>query len=80
MTREEKTAKKLARAARRREKQRKRTYVDYHAVPSGVPTWAARQWAKSRYGTSWVDPNSPTGRSQICDYMGTCQAPCNGDC
>jgi hypothetical protein len=29
---------------------------------------------------SWYDPNSPTGYSQNCDYFGTCQSPCNGDC
>jgi hypothetical protein len=28
----------------------------------------------------WADPNSPTGFSQNCDYIGTCQHPCNGDC
>ena len=31
-------------------------------------------------GGSWFDENSPTGMSQICDYYGTCQSPCNGDC
>lgn len=80
MTRAEKIAKRLARAQRRREKQRKRTYFDTSGVPCEVPTWAARQWAKSKWGFSWEDPNSPTGRSQVCDYMGTCQSPCNGDC
>lgn len=28
----------------------------------------------------WEDPDSPTGWSQVCDYVGTCQHPCNGDC
>ena len=28
----------------------------------------------------WRDDSSPTGMSQICDYIGTCQFPCNGDC
>jgi len=31
-------------------------------------------------GGSWADSNSPTGYSQVCDYYGTCQSPCNGDC
>ena len=28
----------------------------------------------------WQDPSSPTGFSQKCSYVGTCQYPCNGDC
>lgn len=28
----------------------------------------------------WDDDDSPTGRTQFCDYYGTCEYPCNGDC
>jgi len=28
----------------------------------------------------WDDSDSPTGMTQNCSYMGTCQYPCNGDC
>lgn len=31
-------------------------------------------------GGSWYDSSSPTGYMQICDYQGTCESPCNGDC
>lgn len=35
----------------------------------------------TNYGIApWVDNSSPTGLSQICDYLGICQYPCNGDC
>ncbi len=41
-----------------------------------------KQWGRTmRNGENyWVDNDSPTGYSQICDYIGTCQYPCNGDC
>lgn len=82
MTRDEKNRKKLARAEKRREKQRNRTAFDYSNVRSDVPLWAARKMARQGYewGVSWDDPNSPTGRSQVCDWSGICQSPCNGDC
>jgi len=81
MTKEEKKAKRLARAERRREKQRKRTWFDYGTLRTDIPLWAARQIARKGYSSaSWDDPSSPTGRSQVCDWSGVCQAPCNGDC
>lgn len=43
-------------------------------VPSHVPLYAA-----NRRGV-WVDPDSPTGYSQVCSYYSICQSPCNGDC
>lgn len=33
-----------------------------------------------RRQSHWPDEDSPTGYSQYCDYLGTCQYPCNGDC
>lgn len=49
------------------------------ARDKGCPLSAIR---KDGTTTSWRDPNSPTGYSQICSYdvYGTCQSPCNGDC
>ena len=48
-----------------------------------IPLGSALCYVKNGYYKQtrpWVDPNSPTGMSQICDYVGTCQYPCNGDC
>lgn len=28
----------------------------------------------------WLDPNSPTGYSQVCSWQGICKSPFNGDC
>jgi hypothetical protein len=52
--------------------------MNEHDVRLGV----AMAMVKDRYYTipPWDDPNSPTGMSQVCDYFGTCQSPCNGDC
>lgn len=48
-------------------------------VGYGVPLSA---FSKNCFGSSWADPNSPTGYTQVCCYKayGTCQSPCNGDC
>lgn len=43
----------------------------------------ALAWTKRREYRNlqpWEDPESPTGYTQVCDYFGTCQSPCNGDC
>jgi hypothetical protein len=78
MTREEKHAKRKARAEYRR-KVRMTKYIEkidkVQHLPYGVPLSAGE------YG-SWPDPNSPTGYSQVCSYeaYGICQSPCNGDC
>ena len=34
----------------------------------------------SGYLTHWEDSDSPTGYTQYCDWQGTCQYPCCGDC
>lgn len=41
---------------------------------------AAMSMVKHGYNKPWSDSRSPTGMMQICDYMGHCQYPCNGDC
>lgn len=78
MIREEKTQKKISRSKARREK-RMRKYVDKikSARLRGIPPYISL--AGAIHG-SWLDSNSPAGYSQICDYLGTCQSPCNGDC
>lgn len=35
---------------------------------------------RNKWSKVWADSSSPTGYRQYCDYVGTCQAPCNGDC
>ena len=82
MTREEKKVKKLARAAFRRNKRtdiylRKITTankVDFNVPLSNI----------DKYGnliiSCWSDSDSKTGYTQICDWSGTCDYPCNGDC
>jgi hypothetical protein len=78
MTREEKHAKRKARAEYRR-KVRMIKYVEKIKAVEGLPCGVSL--SNGRYG-SWPDPNSPTGYSQVCCYeaYGTCQSPCNGDC
>lgn len=43
-------------------------------------SYVGRSISQCRSGSSWLDPNSDTGYSQVCEYFGTCQSPCNGDC
>jgi hypothetical protein len=76
MTREQKIAKRKARAKRRADKHNN----DYRETTTragweNVPPVAIR-----RPGASWYDENSPTKYSQKCSYKGICQSPCNGDC
>lgn len=75
MTREQKVAKRKARAQRRAEKHREKliTFLYMKGGNRNFPLGALRRG-------SWPDPNSPTGYTRICDYYGTCQSPCNGDC
>jgi len=80
MTREQKIEKRKARALARRGKKCQKYFDKIRAVSefSGyIPLSCA-----NRYGVygSWEDRNSPTGYSQVCDYYGICQSPCNGDC
>lgn len=76
MTRQEKTAKRKARAVRRKERRNNKwRSICESAYWEGVPTAAIR-----KPGHSWADSNSPTGFSQKCSYRGICQSPCNGDC
>ena len=81
MTREQKVKKRIERANKRRYERlqvysrRKNTAEQY-----GIPLSAIDK--KGRCTGVWVDPSSPTGYSQKCDYeaWGTCPHPCNGDC
>ena len=79
MTREEKHAKRKARAEYRR-KVRMTKYIEKIDKVRDRPWLTISQGVN--YGSSWPDPNSPTGYSQVCDYeaYGICQSPCNGDC
>jgi hypothetical protein len=47
---------------------------------NNISLGAAMSKIKHGYIKPWRDPNSPTGMSQVCDYIGNCQFPCNGDC
>lgn len=81
MTREEKVRKRKERAQRRIQKrllERNKILSDVRF--NNLPFHAARHKAKHGYYNSWPDSNSPTGYTQVCDYFGTCQSPCNGDC
>ena len=82
MTREEKIKNRKERRNRRYEKrlQERRDLKHRIMMDPGLPIRAVRQIAKRGYSDSWEDPDSPTGRSQVCSYYGTCQSPCNGDC
>lgn len=76
MTKEQKRERRIERSKYRRKK-RMTKYVDKIQQVSHLPSYVplnTGQWG------SWVDPNSPTGYSQVCDYYVTCQSPCNGDC
>jgi hypothetical protein len=84
MTREEKKQKRIQRAINRRKKRReiylKKIYaINRISVSQYLPLSLI---SKDGYymGNSWEDPDSPTGRSQVCSYSGICQSPCNGDC
>jgi hypothetical protein len=76
MTREQKIEKRKARAKKRYDKRNNgyRALVQ-EAQMDGVPVAAIKH-----SGYSWQDSNSPTGYTQRCSYIGTCQSPCNGDC
>lgn len=58
-----------------RKEKRNNKYRDLAAEArmSGIPIWCVKQGY-------WEDDESPTGYSQVCDWKGTCQYPCNGDC
>jgi hypothetical protein len=80
MTREQKVAKRKARAAIRAEKHNK----EYRALVKkandmGLPSCATLSGI-SNGGGSWYDSSSPTGYRQVCEMGGTCESPCNGDC
>jgi hypothetical protein len=83
MTREEKKAKKLARAAFRRKKRTEIYLRKINAVNKYqfyIPISAV-----DNFGNiigCWSDSNSKTGSSQLCDWeeQGKCDCPCNGDC
>ena len=78
MTREAKKLKKLKNAKVRREKRMSKYVAKIQAVRDrGIPRDAPL--STTRWG-SWQDSSSPTGFSQVCDWFGTCQFPCNGDC
>jgi hypothetical protein len=84
MTREQKKQKRISRAIERRKKRRE-IYVNRIREIRRIETsiyLPLSLISKSGYylGASWDDPNSPTGRSQVCSYYGICQSPCNGDC
>lgn len=84
MTREEKKQKRIQRAINRRKKRRE-IYVKRILEIRRIGTseyLPLSLISKGGYymGGSWDDPSSPTGRSQVCSYYGTCQSPCNGDC
>lgn len=75
MTREEKIKKRKTRAYERRGKRMEK----YIAKIKRAEMNHTRLNGCLREGP-WKDVTSPTGWSQICDYVGTCQFPCNGDC
>jgi len=64
----------------RRTKIRKDKRNDNYRQWSSKANDAGRNIACVKYHGSWDDPNSPTGRSQICEMGGHCESPCNGDC
>jgi hypothetical protein len=81
MTREEKVLKRKARAQRRIQKRlNQRKEIESATRWGQYPFSAARYKVKHGYYNSWYDPDSPTSYTQVCDYYGTCQSPCNGDC
>jgi hypothetical protein len=81
MTRAEKIEKRKARAKRRYEKRRKAFLEIRKTMQSKDCSLSqAKHYLKYGYIGPWLDSNSPTGMSQYCDWQGTCQFPCNGDC
>lgn len=78
MTREEKHKKRIERSKyRKRKRMDKYVRKIQESRRKCIPHYVSLSGAK--YG-SWPDSNSPTGYSQVCDYIGICQSPCNGDC
>lgn len=81
MTRAEKIAKRKARRNKRFQKRKEQlAQILYYVENKGVPMSSARCKVRHGYFSDWEDSDSPTGRSQVCDWQGTCQSPCNGDC
>lgn len=75
MTKEEKIAKKIARAkARKQKRDQKYKELLYKAKLDDVPLSAIK-----RPGSSWWD-DSRNCYMQVCSYYGKCEYPCNGDC
>ena len=74
MTIQQKKDRKHRRCQKRRaQNQEVRDYVKQHDCSFAE--------AMLKYGCYvWYDSDSPTGYSQYCSYVGTCQSPCNGDC
>ena len=79
MTREQKVAKRKARAARRAENHNNK-YRDLvrKAIYDNYPTYVPLTIIKTNGW--WRDSSSPTGWKHQCEMGGSCQAPCNGDC
>ena len=80
MTREEKVAYKQQRAKLRREKRNEAYFSrirQAREISHYVPLRCVTRWGTTG---AWEDPSSPTGYSQVCDWSGICQHPCNGDC
>ena len=46
----------------------------------GVSLGSAKRFVKEGSFPPWPDEDSPTGWRQRCQWQGTCQYPCNGDC
>lgn len=70
---------KINRKLRRCEKRRKRYKLDNLELQRYTNRGLSFSQARSqiRYGYFY---DSYGEKKQICDYMGTCQYPCNGDC
>lgn len=88
MKRSEKIQKRKLRAEKRKLARNARYHSRVKVVKDignfDIPLSAVRRsynnnWTLSG-GACWPDSSSPTGYSQVCDYYGTCQFPCNGDC
>ncbi len=76
MKREEKVKKRKERAEKRANK-RAEKYRLFLNQKSNAISLGGFSVAKHNF---WEDKTSPTGFRRICDYAGTCQHPCNGDC
>lgn len=82
MTREEKILKRKQRAVKRRQKKMEK-YVSKIQQARAISGYRVPLSALDKYGRfsgSWRDSRSSTGYSQVCDYFGICDSPCNGDC